>query len=163
LPSPVGPTHKRGNSGDNYYEDVDPRFVEPPLNVPAAAIPPALAPGYPPNNNLRPIQTAGPRGLDGVNSYEDLQSGARSPAESERSNFTSVSQRGVNPRWNGGPGYAPMPNRRPAPPQNDILFNSNPDFQLPGGRGGRGGRGGGMRGGMPGMVPPSAYPGASAL
>jgi hypothetical protein len=27
LPGPIG--HRRGNSGDNYYEDVDPQFAEP--------------------------------------------------------------------------------------------------------------------------------------
>lgn len=104
-------------------------------------------------------------GLDGSSSYEDLQSGARSPAESDRSNFTSVSQRGVNPRWNGGGGYgAPMP-RRPVPQQQqqtDMLLNSNPDFMLPGGRGGRGFSRGGARGPSPNrIVPNSAYPGPS--
>ena len=168
LPSPIGPGHRRVNSGDNYFEDVDPRFAEPP----PALVPGPTATGYPANGpsngNLQP------GGLDGNNSYEDIQEGARSPAESERSNFTSVSQRGVNPRWNPGPaGYGqPMPNRRPvnAPQRNDILLNSNPDFQLPG-MGGRGGRGGfqgrGGRGQAPptgaSMVPGSAYPGAGAL
>ncbi len=163
LPTPTNRNHRRQSSGDNYYEDVDPRFAEPVQAAPPAAIPSVPSAGYPPNQSLRPIQTS--VGLDGNNSYEDLQSGGRSPAESDRSNFTSVSQRGVNPQWNGGPGYAPMPTRRPVGPQNDVLFNSNPDFQLPGNRGGRGGpsRGGGMRGGMPGMVPSSAYPGGSAL
>ena len=166
LPSPTG--HRRVNSGDNYYEDVDPRFAEqPPAN--SSLVPPALAPGgYSngnPNNNLQPL------GLDGNNSYEDIQSGSRSPAESERSNFTSVSQRGVNPRWNpaqGGYG-PPMPNRRPvnAPQQRDMVLNSNPDFEIPSGRGGRGGGGGGRGnrapGQIPGMVPNSAYPGGTAL
>jgi hypothetical protein len=159
LPGPVG--HRRVSSGDNYYEDVDPQFAEPRVTA-ASPIPPALAPGYGPNNgsnpNLRPLQPVG--GLDGNNSYEDLQSGARSPAESDRSNFTSVSQRGVNPRWNGGPGYAPMPTRRPLPQQQDVLLNSNPDFQLPGSRGGRGGGRGG-RGPSPALIPGSAYPGGA--
>jgi len=103
------------------------------------------------------------------NSYEDLHSGSRSPAESDRSNFTSVSQRGINPRWNpgmGGPNPMPLPGgRRPVPPpqRNDILLNSNPDFEIPGGRprGGPAGRGGRFapRGPPPpgGMVPRSAY------
>jgi hypothetical protein len=165
----LSPHHTRGTSGDNYYEDVDPRFADQPP-VTNSLMPQALAPAYAPNNdqrsdsrnNLRPIRTAPP--LDNSNSYEDLASGARSPAESERSNFTSVSQRGVNPRWNGAPGPGgygpPMPNRRPAPQVNDMLLNSNPDFQLPSGRGGRGGmRGGRALGAIPGMVPNSAYPG----
>ena len=163
LAGPVG--HRRGNSGDNYYEDVDPQFAEQQVAAASSATH-AVAPGYAPNDNsnstLRPLQPIG--GLHGNSSYEDLQSGARSPAESDKSNFTSVSQRGVNPRWNGAPGYAPMPNRRPVAQQQqeqqDILLNSNPDFQLPGGRGGRGnGRGG--RGPSPAMIPSSAYPGGA--
>jgi hypothetical protein len=159
LPGKIG--HRRANSGDNYYEDVDPQFAEPRITAPPP-VPAPLAPDYGAKDssasNLRPLQPVG--GLDGNSSYEDLQSGARSPAESDRSNFTSVSQRGVNPRWNGAPGHAPMPNRRPVPQQQDILLNSNPDFQLPGGRGGRGnGRGGGGRGPSPAaMIPGSAYP-----
>ncbi|CZT04683.1 hypothetical protein WAI453_007742 [Rhynchosporium graminicola] len=162
LPNPGLPAHRRVSSaGDTYYEDVDPQFSnEPQPMAPGEA---GMASGYPQRNvpkqnkNLRPIQPI--NHLDSNSSYEDLQSGARSPAESDRSNFTSVSQRGVNPRWNGGAGYAPMPTRRPAPQQNDILLNSNPDFSLPGGRG----RGGVSRGGRPnpgpaGMVPSSAYP-----
>lgn len=167
LPSPSVAAHRRiSSAGDNYYEDVDPRFATEDQATASAAVP-GMASGYPQRNpsnqnqNLRPIQPVS--NLDGSNSYEDLQSGSRSPAESDRSNFTSVSQRGVNPRWNGGPGYAPMPTRRPAPQQNDILLNSNPDFQLPSGRG----RGGFPRGGRPspgpGMVPNSAYPPANGL
>lgn len=151
--------HARTNS-DHYYEDVDPRFVEP-AQVPP---PPVVAPAYAnnPSNNysLHPMD-----GLDGQRSYEDLQSGARSPAESDQSNFTSVSRRGVNPAWTAPPaGRQQQMPRRPvnqSPPKRDVL-NSNPDFQLPGGaRGGRGGpRGGGGRGGRGGMIPNSAYSGA---
>jgi len=144
-------------SSDHYYEDVDPRFAEPPQPMPQP-----LNPGYVNNNNnssgnlhLQPV--------DAQRSYEDLHSGSRSPAESERSTFTSVSQRGVNPRWNGGGGPAygqqPMPRRPVNQPsqQRDMLLNANPDFTLPGGRGpARGGRGGGG-----GMIPSSAYPGGA--
>ncbi|KAL2065706.1 hypothetical protein VTL71DRAFT_3376 [Oculimacula yallundae] len=168
LPNSGVPAHRRiSSAGDNYFEDVDPRFAtEAQASAPGTV---GMASGYPQRNNsnqnlhqnLRPIQPI--NNLDGSSSYEDLQSGARSPAESERSNFTSVSQRGVNPRWNGGQGYAPMPTRRPAPQQNDILLNSNPDFQLPSRRG----RGGYPRGGRPspapGMVPNSAYPSTNGL
>lgn len=167
LPNANPSVHKRVNSGDNYYEDVDPRFADQhPSTHPSA--PTALAPGYAVGGSSGSLQ---PLGMDGNSSYEDIQSGSRSPAESERSNFTSVSQRGVNPRWHGNQnGYgapAPMPNRRPAnaPQRNDLLLNSNPDFQLPGGRGGRsGGPGRGRPGGQSpggGMVPGSAYPGGA--
>jgi hypothetical protein len=163
------PNHKRVSSGDFYHEDVDPRFAEHPP-VTNSMVPAALAPGYATGASSGSLQ---PHGLDGNNSYEDVQSGSRSPAESERSNFTSVSQRGVNPRWNGGNGGqngygapAPMPNRRPMnqPQRNDILLNNNPDFQLPDARG-PGGRGGGPGRARPppgsGMVPGSAYPGGA--
>ena len=157
LPGPG--THRRVNSGDNYYEDVDPQFAEPRISSPSP-VPAPLAPNYSGSNvsgnNLRPLQPIS--NLDGNASYEDLQSGARSPAESDRSNFTSVSQRGVNPRWNGAPGYAPMPARRPVQTQQqDLLLNSNPDFQLPG-RGGRNGSRGGRGPSPAGMIPGSAYP-----
>ncbi|PHH76226.1 hypothetical protein CDD80_1712 [Ophiocordyceps camponoti-rufipedis] len=84
----------------------------------------------------------------------------RSPAESDRSGFTSISQRGVNPRWRG---KAPPPRRpsnaslvpRGLAPQKplrrpDVLLD-NPDFSLGGGGGGA------RRGGM-GLTPGSAYP-----
>jgi hypothetical protein len=180
----IVPTPNRRESSDNYYEDVDPRFADPLPSQPPLG-PPRMLPanqgtGYTnsSNGNLRvqPPQSQPLGGADGNSSYEDIQSGQRSPAESERSNFTSVSQRGINPRWNPGPNYGgsgPMPNRRPAPQQarEDMLLNSNPDFMLPGGGGrGRGGARGGPRGRggpqatgripgqIPGMVPNSAYP-----
>ncbi|POR37585.1 pH-response regulator protein palI/RIM9 [Tolypocladium paradoxum] len=122
--------------GSNYYEDVDPRF----------------AGSARPNNH--PPPPAEP-------AYEDVHAtvgGARSPAESERSNFTSISQRGVNPRWNPNhppmPQYQGVPSRRPVQQQQqrqDMLLD-NPDFQLPGNR-----PQGAQRGG-PGMTPESAYP-----
>jgi len=157
---PIQTSHRRVSSGDHYFEDVDPRFAEPPPSS-NSLVPAALAPGYINGGSSGSLH---PLGIDGNNSYEDIQqSGSRSPAESERSNFTSVSQRGVNPRWNAGQnGYGqPMPNRRPTnPPQrNDILLNSNPDFQIP--RSGGPGRGR-APGQMPGngMIPNSAYPSA---
>ncbi|KAG9231265.1 SUR7/PalI family-domain-containing protein [Amylocarpus encephaloides] len=163
---------QRRESSDNYYEDVDPRFAEPP----PAQVPSALAPGYRNESPVRDLRVQPPQnqplsGMDGSYSYEDIQPGQRSPAESDRSNFTSVSQRGINPRWNPGP----MPTRGPNPGQQrreDLLLNSNPDFMLPSARGGRGGARGGGRGGpqgglgripggIPGMVPNSAYPGGN--
>ncbi|KAL7757592.1 hypothetical protein ACKLNR_012119 [Fusarium oxysporum f. sp. zingiberi] len=121
-----------GNS--NYYEDVDPRFAS---DAPSAS------------NNLQPPP------IEPI--YEDIHAnnaGTRSPAESEHSTFTSISQRGINPRWNPNPPPLPYqqgpPHRRPAHQQQqrqDMLLDT-PDFQLPSSRTGRG----------PGMVPGSAYP-----
>jgi hypothetical protein len=129
---------RSGSRGD-YYEDTNPRFDTTPPSGPT---------------QVQPPQPAEPL-------YEEAHATAgraRSPAESDRSNFTSISQRGVNPRWEQP--HPPMPNQ--APPhrrpvqmkqqRQDVLLNNNPDFQLPGSRGPAPGRGG------PGMIPGSAYP-----
>lgn len=139
-PAPQAPSS--GPVGGEYYEDIDPRFAEPSATV--------SAPG--PRPTPPPIQPA--------ESYDEIPQGARSPAESERSNFTSISQRGINPRWNPGPPPPPPPSqggygsnvipRRPVNRPADVLLSSNPDFELPG------------RGSPPraqgGMIPGSAYP-----
>ncbi|KAL2126396.1 hypothetical protein VTI74DRAFT_1003 [Chaetomium olivicolor] len=119
-PPPQPPAAPAGE----YYEDVDPRFAEP------RAV-------------QKPTTMAAP--IPSTNSYEDIpQQGSRSPAESERSNFTSISQRGVNPRWNppvppplapgGSYGNPAMP-RRPVN-RSDMVLDGNPDFELPANRGG---------------------------
>lgn len=152
------PGRPRVNSGggDVYYEDVDPRFAEesdptPPVQNRGAPMPASLTPGA--AHGMHDVALA-PKG-----SYEDLP-GARSPADSETSNFTSVSQRGVNPNWRpGGPGdaagqFPPHAMRKPIQAQvqqrRDVLLGNNPDFELPSSRPGRG-RGGGGGGGGGGM------------
>lgn len=159
LPGQGGAGGRVRRGSDHYYEDVDPRFAESAPRAPQGLV----APSY--NNNQPQGGNTHLQPMDGQRSYEDLQSGSRSPAESERSTFTSVSQRGVNPRWQGPPqqgyGQQPMPRRPVNQPQQqrDMLLNTNPDFQLPGGGRGRGGARGGRGGG--GMIPNSAYPGGA--
>ncbi|CAK7226669.1 regulator of ime2 [Sporothrix bragantina] len=157
--SPVrGPAElaNRPRTSEAYIEDVDPRFAEPAMN------------NINNNNNSR-----GPPPL-AVNSnnnlpYDDIPQGSRSPAESERSTFTSISQRGINPRWNPPPpnlmpgygGQGQMVPRRPVRDTNETLLNSNPDFSLPSGSRRPGGPPGpniGNAGGASGMIPGSAYP-----
>ncbi|KAK0633666.1 SUR7/PalI family-domain-containing protein [Immersiella caudata] len=137
LPSNRGSPGPQPAAGE-YYEDVDPRFAE---------HPPGITRPTPP-----PIQA--------TNAYEDtpdIPQGARSPAESDRSNFTSISQRGVNPLWRDPLPPPPLPPsgmyggnvspRRPVKrPTTDVL-TSNPDFELP------------SRGGGPARTGGSAYPG----
>ncbi|KAK1454300.1 hypothetical protein CCUS01_10594 [Colletotrichum cuscutae] len=133
-------------AASDYYEDVDPRFADAPAPAPAQRA------GPPPGLQVP---------LPAPNMYDDAHAdaGARSPgAESDLSNFTSISQRGVNPRWNPAPpmpGYGqPMPPRRPVQQRRqDMLLNNNPDFELPGSRLGPPSRAGGT-----GMIPGSAYP-----
>lgn len=125
--------------------------------------------------------------LDRDSSYENIAEGARSPAGSDISHFTSVSQRGVNPNWRPPPGYGggappgPMTGggqgpgpRRGDQQRNDMILGANPDFSIPGMGppragglpGGRGGRGGGMppsamgrpAGGAGGLTPVGRYP-----
>lgn len=187
-------SHTRRPS-ETYYEDIDPRFAEEPqlqsspppaTNVTTPSSHPSslqAARGRTTNqNNLTPDYQPGP-----IPNYHDmrhestesLQDGQRSPAISDASHYTSVSQRGINPNWRPPPGSGPqglLP-RRPQQ-QQDMVLNSNPEFSLPGlgpaGRGGRGGPGGfrgrggsGMSRGAPmgmgGLGPASAggrYPGA---
>ncbi|CAK7271541.1 regulator of ime2 [Sporothrix epigloea] len=137
-----------------YVDDADPRFAE----------------AADENHALQSHPSLEPIAVDAHStSYEDIPQGARSPAESERSTFTSISQRGVNPRWNppppnlmpsyGGQGYAVS--RRPVRDANETLLSSNPDFSLPsGGRrpGGPPRPNHGNAGGSSGMIPGSAYP-----
>jgi len=108
-----------------YYEDVDPRFAEPGIHMPT------------------------PHPIQNTNAYEDTRDippEPRSPAAgSDRSTFTSISQRGVNPRWDPPP--PPMATRLPVNRQTDVL-SSNPDFELP--------SRGATRNNA--MVPGSAYP-----
>lgn len=131
MPSPLHINHQAAShtptppppaaSESHYYEDIDPRFAEP--SPPPRASPPGMdQPQHPPAE------------------YEDVHAaaGAKSPAVSERSAFTSISQRPVNPRYQPPAGFGQQTPRRP-PPQNDVnVLNSNPDFQLPTGRGNAG-------------------------
>ncbi|KIH94639.1 pH signal transduction protein [Sporothrix brasiliensis 5110] len=146
----------RPATSEAYIEDVDPRFAEPQQSGLAAQ----------PRKNLQPLAMNANN-----NSYEDMPQGSRSPAESERSTFTSISQRGINPRWNPPPpnlmpgyggGMGGIVPRRPVRDTNETLLNSNPDFSLrAGGRrppGGPQGPSTSTSGGTSGMIPGSAYP-----
>lgn len=142
---------------------------------------PTAPPSVHPTSLMPGGQTADRNGppthLQPSTSYDSIQEGTRSLAESDVSNYTSISQRGVNPDWRLGPGEmtppAPAPggvlNRKPLPQQQrDVLLQKNPDFELGSGlRGNRGGDRGGPR--QPGQIPEmpaagaerSRYPGAA--
>ncbi|KAL9025484.1 MAG: hypothetical protein Q9196_005700 [Gyalolechia fulgens] len=156
------PGHNRYNSADNYYEDVDPRFAEPsesyrPMQS-NSHLPPALTAGFhpqpPPRGVMEHSSTQNNPYLQPSNSYDSMpenthDSGARSPAVSDGSNYTSISQRDINPQWRPSPaqamGTGGVPNRNPIGQQQrgpNVLLHSNPDFELSA-QGGRAGRGGG--------------------
>ncbi|KAF1841617.1 pali-domain-containing protein [Cucurbitaria berberidis CBS 394.84] len=186
--SQVGaPAPKGMDRSSDYYEDVDPRFAEPArVNAPPI-MPASLMPGgfSSSNPNLLAAPNSSDPNLPRTASYDELPEGSRSPAVSEASHFTSVSQRPVNPNWIpelGAPAgqFAPYNGRRPVRQEDAILQANaaNPDFAIPGAmRGGRGrGRGRGGRGGAIGPPPPatmmgqgpgltnqSRYPGANAM
>jgi hypothetical protein len=190
------PAPSRNEPTSDYYEDVDPKFAEPARSNPAP-MPTSLMPGGYAHPNMSnpsflsapPPLTSSDPNLPRTSSYDDLPDGSRSPAASEASHFTSVSQRPVNPNWRpemGAPAgqFAPYGGggpRRPMRQEDAILEanSANPDFAIPAmagrGRGrGRGGRGGGGRGGPmgpplpatmmgpgPGLSNTSRYPGAN--
>lgn len=183
------PTSNRLERSSDYYEDVDPRFAEPvpahqPLTMPTSLMPGGFAASNP-NLLSAPGANHSDPNLPRTNSYDELPEGSRSPAASEASHFTSVSQRPVNPNWRPDMGtpagqFVPYNGRRPVR-QEDVILQANaanPDFALPGmaGRGNGRGRGRGGRGGA-GMAPPlpasmtgqggltnqSRYPGANAM
>ncbi|KAL8842073.1 MAG: hypothetical protein Q9170_000676 [Blastenia crenularia] len=171
------PGHNRYNSADNYYEDVDPRFAEPASSHPPihsnAPLPSALTAGLqsqPPQQGvIENVNDHNNTYLKPSNSYDSIpenthDSGARSPAVSDGSNYTSISQRGINPQWRPPPdpamGMGGVPNRKPIGQQQrgpDMLLNSNPDFELPiqGGRAG----GGRLRAASKGPREPGMIPG----
>ncbi len=170
---PYRPTRRPrvSSGGSDYYEDVNPQFAPETEPIPPVPHNAALAPSYSPGAEHGMHDAIAPTA-----SYEDLQQGSRSPVESETSEFTSVSQRGVNPNWRpGGPGdnmgqYGPPAMRKPVQVQQkrNVLLEGNPDFELPMSRParGRGGmrRGGGRPIGPSGMStvsgPSGRYPGA---
>lgn len=179
APQPASHNPARISASD-YYEDVDPKFAEPAQQPhPLPPMPTSLMPGgysaHPNNSNpnflsapYQPVNNSD-GSLPRTASFDDLPEGSRSPAASDASHFTSVSQRPVNPDWRpemGAPAGQFQPYnggaRRPMR-QEDVILEANaanPDFAIPG-MGGRGrGRGRG-RGGMGmGRAPP---PGASTL
>ncbi|KAL8714125.1 MAG: hypothetical protein Q9220_001853 [cf. Caloplaca sp. 1 TL-2023] len=171
------PGHARYNSADNYYEDMDPRFAEaddahPPQTQSSAPLPSALTAGLhpqPPQHGIIENTTDHhSTHLQPSHSYDSIpenthDAGSRSPAVSDGSNYTSISQRGINPQWQPPPDHAMgmggVPNRKPLRQQQnprDVLLNSNPDFELPiqGGRTGGGRLRAASRGHRePGMIP----------
>lgn len=174
---PVSPSRNRRTSDTgtmiaSYYEDVDPRFddtpeedeVEPPnayrpplpLNPahrrrPSRDVPDETSPaGAPLRRNYSYNSLDGNNHTNNANNLDDeYRSGPRSPAASTSSHFTSVSQRGINPRWQPQPppqfiGGPPVSNEYPSrrqnrPPRNDQMnfLSGNPDFELPVNRAGK--------------------------
>jgi hypothetical protein len=142
----------RSGPGDNYYEDVEPRFAEAAASGgdSGGAVPSALMAGRS-AGEIPPAQTSSPLHIP---NEQPAGEPPRSPAISDishTSHFTSISDRPVNPRWQPAP---PVPsNLRPSPlgpaaaqPRvQDVVLQANPGFALPVGpaRGGtRLGRGG---------------------
>jgi hypothetical protein len=134
APAHLQPSRARV-SGDNYYEDVDPRFDQEHMakhNALPQQTPTSLMPGSQPQLMASP-------------SYDSVNEG---PA-SDSSHFTSISERGINPAWrpdHGSGAYGPggVPHRGPPPPQQqqrDFLLSGNPDFELGRSKGATGARG----------------------
>ena len=131
MPSP--PHNATRGQGGNYYEQVEPRFARTDVvsEMPSTIAPTAVD-AYPVGQAYSSGQHLQPGSTDRRPSYDDLPEGARSPAASDVSHYTSVSQRGVNPHWRPATGQTDATSRRPAPSQqHDALFQGNNDFELP--------------------------------
>lgn len=112
APTSRSPVHARSDSG-NYYEDVEPRFA--PKQEGGSGVPSALMPGS---------GSAGERAPPGP--PDDVPGAPSSPALSETSHFTSISERPINPRWQP----PPIPEQQ----KTNVLLENNPDFELPAAR-----------------------------
>ncbi|KAI9371194.1 SUR7/PalI family-domain-containing protein [Aspergillus egyptiacus] len=116
---PHQPRHHRSQSGSMYYEDVDPVYTS--RNESAVGdlrVPSALTPGNSGEQTLK----------------ENEVERCCSPAASEVSHFTSISERPINPNWRPPPMPAQAAQRK-----RDVLLENNPDFDLRAGMG-QGGR-----------------------
>lgn len=80
--------------------------------------------------------------------YAEFDAPPESPAYSEQTTFTSISQRPVNPRWQPPQGQQPQPSRMQQ--HTTPVFSGNPDFELPTLPPGRSG----PRGRAPGAIQP---------
>ena len=147
-------TSETGTMIASYYEDVDPRFDDTPpeeFDSPAVYQPPPTSHSNQARHRQRSDDDHSPvspiRRNYSSNSLEDrpddYRSGPRSPAASTSSHFTSVSQRGINPRWQPAPppqfvGETTVYPRRNRPRNDQMNFLSgNPDFELPVSRSGK--------------------------
>lgn len=146
------PAHARQRSGDQYYEDIEPRFAEE-TNTGGNSVPSVLMAGRPAGEQLHHPSPPTPPPLLKIpgETVGDLAPGSPAISDiSQGSHFTSISERPINPKWQGAP-PPPVPQNR-GPQMQDMLLEGNPDFELPGatprvGRGGGGsryGRGGRM-------------------
>jgi hypothetical protein len=150
----TGPSSHAGSSkskraSGSYYEDVAPQFdtsfqddrrtPTPPLPAVRHHAPP-LAPSAIPNN--QPAGTSWNPHPPPIPDNDD--DGQRSPSMSTASEFTSISQRGVNPRWQEEQNRLVPGRSQGGLGRHSIGLQGNPDFELPmsRGRAGRGGRGG---------------------
>ncbi|KAL4777908.1 SUR7/PalI family-domain-containing protein [Aspergillus varians] len=115
---PIQPRHTRSNSGSVYYEDQDPVYTS--RNESAVGnprLPSSLTPGHSGEQKLQENEVERPS----------------SPAASEVSHFTSISERPINPKWRP----PPMP-AQAIQQKRDVLLENNPDFDLRAGMGGGG-------------------------
>ncbi|KAJ8098617.1 SUR7/PalI family-domain-containing protein [Lipomyces tetrasporus] len=115
----------RNASGQGYYQRQNPRVVMPSPQGPAR------------NGSYVPRQ-AHPPEYRGQQQQQYAPAPPQSPDGSVVSNFTSVSQRGVNPRYYQQPPNVPLPQSRPD--RSDVVLRGNPDFELAGVSAGRRGQ-----------------------
>ncbi|KAK9387875.1 SUR7/PalI family-domain-containing protein [Lipomyces mesembrius] len=115
-------------AGQGYYQRRGPRTGMPSSQGPVQNDSSASRPSYPPEYRQQQSYAPAP---------------PHSPDGSVSSNFTSVSQRGTNPRYYQQPPHVPsaFPSQQRGPDRTDMVLRGNPDFELAGvGAGRRGPR-----------------------
>lgn len=140
-PSQARPSH----DNSDYYEDVDPRFAQQnvshnPPKLQQPSVPSMLMPGYHNHNSGGAISRDNSSGsFYSYHPVEDPTGRVRSPgAASDNSNFTSISQRGVNPHWRHSPGPpsvhgSDVGSRTRTVKRDDTrVLETNPDFAIAG-------------------------------
>ncbi|KAK9321797.1 SUR7/PalI family-domain-containing protein [Lipomyces orientalis] len=112
-------------NGQGYYQRRGPRVAMP-------------SPHGPPHNGSYGPRQAYPSDFRGQHQQPYFPAPPQSPDGSVLSSFTSVSQRGVNPRYYQQPPNVPLPQSRPD--RTDVVLRGNPDFELAGVSAGRRGQ-----------------------
>jgi hypothetical protein len=136
VPNPTAIRRESDSFIASYYEDVEPRFDPPVEDNHLDPVDPYAS--RPHTSPLPPLHAN--ESLEQISNIDDADTN-RSPAASvvsHTSHFTSVSQRGVNPRWQPVPPLdeeyfarrVPLPQPKPDSTPMDVL-NGLSDFEIP--------------------------------
>lgn len=164
MPAALMPGHSQPQAGYSQPEYAPPHSYEPQQNYPPQGY---MQQEYPPSSIYADAQNhdyvpTHPQDGNYLSTSDPNREESQSPAHSDNSNFTSISQRGINPAWQdpSGPSARGPPGQISAARRaQDQVIASNPDFALPGMTSGRRGHQRGMSSGAGAGLGASRYPG----